>query len=87
MGTSSHPKSSPCLVPGSSSRQHLSSSAPRPRAGRLRMKHDGWRALHRHDAGAVILSKCGKDILGRFAVIGAALHSLPPCVIDAEIVG
>ena len=52
------------------------------------VKHDGWRAqLHRHDAGATILSKSGKDISGRFAVIGSALRSLPPCVIDAEIVG
>jgi bifunctional non-homologous end joining protein LigD len=52
------------------------------------VKHDGWRAqLHRHDAGASILSKSGKDISGRFAVIGSALRSLPPCVIDAEIIG
>ena len=52
------------------------------------VKHDGWRAqLHRHDGGAVILSKSGKDISGRFAVIGSAMRSLPPCVIDAEIVG
>jgi bifunctional non-homologous end joining protein LigD len=52
------------------------------------VKHDGWRAqLHRHDAGATILSKSGKDITGRFAVIASALRSLPPCVIDAEIVG
>jgi bifunctional non-homologous end joining protein LigD len=52
------------------------------------VKHDGWRAqLHKYDAGAFILSKSGKDISGRFAVIGSALHSLPPCVIDAEIVG
>ena len=52
------------------------------------VKHDGWRAqLHRHDGGATILSKSGKDISGRFAVIGSALRSLPPCVIDAEIVG
>ena len=51
------------------------------------VKHDGWRAqLHRHDAGATILSKSGKDISGRFSVIGSALRSLPPCVIDAEIV-
>jgi bifunctional non-homologous end joining protein LigD len=52
------------------------------------VKHDGWRAqLHRHDTGGAILSKSGKDISGRFAVIGSALRSLPPCVIDAEIVG
>jgi bifunctional non-homologous end joining protein LigD len=42
------------------------------------VKHDGWRAqLHRHAAGAVILSKSGKDISGRFATIGSALRSLP----------
>ena len=52
------------------------------------VKHDGWRAqLHRHDGGATILSKSGKDISGRFAVIGSALRSLPACVMDAEIVG
>ena len=51
------------------------------------VKHDGWRAqLHRHDTGGTILSKSGKDISGRFVVIGSALRSLPPCVTDAEIV-
>ena len=50
------------------------------------VKHYGWRAqLHRRDAGPTILSKSGKDISGRLAVIGSALRSLPPCV--AEIVG
>ena len=52
------------------------------------IKHDGWRAqLHRQEAGAVILSKSGKDISGRFASVRAALRKLPPCIIDAEIVG
>ena len=52
------------------------------------VKHDGWRAqLHRHDGGSTILSKSGKDISGRFAVIELALRSLRSCVIDAEIVG
>jgi bifunctional non-homologous end joining protein LigD len=52
------------------------------------VKHDGWRAqLHHHDGGATILSKRGKDISGRFAAVRSALRSLPPCVIDAEIVG
>jgi bifunctional non-homologous end joining protein LigD len=52
------------------------------------VKHDGWRAqLHRSSAGAVILSKNGKDISGRFAPIRAALRNLPACIIDAEVVG
>ena len=70
------PKSWPCLV---------SPSGPE---WLHEVKHDGWRAqLHRHEGGATILSKSGKDISGRFAVIGSALRGLPPCVIDAEIVG
>jgi len=52
------------------------------------VKHDGWRAqLHRRGAGAVILSKSGKDISGRFAPIRAILLTLPACIIDAEVVG
>ena len=52
------------------------------------VKHDGWRAqLHRSRAGAAIFSKNGKDISGRFAVIRTAFRNLPPCIIDAELVG
>jgi bifunctional non-homologous end joining protein LigD len=52
------------------------------------VKHDGWRAqLHSRNADAVIFSKNGKDISSRFASIRAALRALPPCTIDAEIVG
>ena len=52
------------------------------------VKHDGWRAqLHRSSSEAVIFSKNGKDISGRFATIRDALRSLPDCIIDAEIVG
>jgi bifunctional non-homologous end joining protein LigD len=38
-------------------------------------------------SNAVIFSKNGKDISGRFAIIRDALRALPPCIIDAEIVG
>ena len=52
------------------------------------VKHDGWRAqLHRTSREAIVLSRRGKDLSGRFAVIRKSLTSLPPCVIDAEIVG
>ena len=52
------------------------------------VKHDGWRALlHRTSREAIVLSRRGKDLSRRFAVIRKALTSLPPCVIDAEIVG
>ena len=52
------------------------------------VKHDGWRAqLHRTPAGASVLSRNGEDISGRFAVIRNALRNLPPCIIDAELVG
>ena len=52
------------------------------------VKHDGWRAqLHRQAGGAAILSRNGKDITARFAIIRKALLGLPPCIIDAELVG
>jgi bifunctional non-homologous end joining protein LigD len=52
------------------------------------VKQDGWRAqLYRTFAGAVVLSRNGKDISGRFAVIRKAMLGLPPCIIDAELVG
>ena len=52
------------------------------------VKHDGWRSrLHRSPAGAFVLSRNGKDISGRFAVIRNALRNLPPCIVDAEIIG
>ena len=52
------------------------------------VKHDGWRAqLHRSSASAFVLSRNGKDISGRFAVIRNALRGLPPFIIDAELVG
>jgi len=52
------------------------------------VKHDGWRAQpHRSHASAVIFGKNGKDISGRFHVIRDAFRNLPPCIIDAEIVG
>ena len=52
------------------------------------VKHDGWRAqLHRSSDDAVVLSRNGKDISGRFGQIRAALRSLPPCIFDAELVG
>ena len=52
------------------------------------VKHDGWRTqLHRSSAGAVVLSRRGKDLSGRFPVIRKALIALPPCIIDAELVG
>ena len=52
------------------------------------MKHDGWRAqLHHSSAGAFVLSRNGKDISGRFAVIRKALSGLPSCIMDAELVG
>ena len=51
------------------------------------VKHDGWRAqFHRTPAGAFVLSRNGKDISGRFAVIRNAMRNLPPCIIDAELV-
>ncbi len=51
-------------------------------------KHDGWRAqLHRSLTGAFVLSRNGKDISGRFAIVRNALRSLPPSIIDAELVG
>ena len=52
------------------------------------LKHDGWRAqLHRQAGGAAILSRNGKDITARFAVIRKAMLGLPACIIDAELVG
>ena len=52
------------------------------------VKHDGWRAqLQRASSDAIIFSKNGKDISGRFNIIRDALRSLPDCIIDAEIVG
>ena len=44
-------------------------------------------SLHRYSSEVVIFSKNGKEISGRFAIIRDALHSLPDCIIDAEIVG
>ncbi len=53
------------------------------------MKHDGLRAqLHsRSGGGAVIYSKNGNDISGRFAPIRDALLVLQTCTIDPEIIG
>jgi bifunctional non-homologous end joining protein LigD len=52
------------------------------------VKHDGWRAqLHHSRANTVIFSKNGKGISARFPVIRDAFRNLPPCIIDAEIVG
>jgi bifunctional non-homologous end joining protein LigD len=52
------------------------------------VKHDGWRAqLHKHEGGAVIFSRGGKYITGRFPIIRDAMRSLPTCIIDAEIIG
>jgi bifunctional non-homologous end joining protein LigD len=52
------------------------------------VKHDGWRAqLHRTSGESFVLSRGGKDLSGRFTAIRKALIALPPCVIDAEIVG
>ena len=52
------------------------------------VKHDGWRAqLHRTPGDAIILSRRGKDLSGRFAVIRKAMLGLPPCIMDAELVG
>jgi bifunctional non-homologous end joining protein LigD len=52
------------------------------------VKHDGWRGqLHRSSSDAVVFSKNGKDISSRFAIVRDALRALPPCIIDAEIVG
>ena len=52
------------------------------------VKHDGWRAqLHRTRTDALVLSRNGRDISGRFAVIRNALRGLPPCIMDAELVG
>jgi bifunctional non-homologous end joining protein LigD len=78
-------KPTACIVPSAPVLKRAPPSGP----GWLHeVKHDGWRAqLHRHDADATILSKSGKDMSGRFAVVGSALRSLRPCVIDAEIVG
>jgi bifunctional non-homologous end joining protein LigD len=51
-------------------------------------KHDGWRAqLNRTSGESFVLSRRGKDLSGRFTVIRKALTALPPCIIDAEIVG
>ena len=52
------------------------------------VKHDGWRAqLHRSSTEAVVLSRRGKELSGRFAAIRKAMLGLPPCIIDAELVG
>ncbi len=52
------------------------------------VKHDGSRAqLHSRNGDAVIYSQNGDDISERFAHIRDALSILPPCTIDAEIIG
>jgi bifunctional non-homologous end joining protein LigD len=52
------------------------------------VKHDGWRAqLHRSPTSALVLSRNGKDVSSRFAIVRKAMLGLPPCIIDAELVG